>query len=237
MGRHERIIAPMLFMFDCDGVLVDSEIIASEVDAEHLTRLGYPITAAEVTQRFAGLTAVELGRMVESEMGRPLPDDFFIEQKAELDLRLARDLQPVDGVLALTERIAGNRRCICSNSSGERLKMELEKTRLYDFFAPEIFSAGEVGTREPKPSPNVYLHAMKHFGVPAHEALVIEDSVFGVMAAKLSGARVVGFTGGRHTWPGHADKLTEAGAETVIHRFADLPAVAAAFKEWGGLVD
>jgi phosphoglycolate phosphatase-like HAD superfamily hydrolase len=57
------------------------------------------------------------------------------------------------------------------------------------------------------------------------------------MAAKLSGARVVGFTGGRHTWPGHADKLTEAGAETVINRFADLPAVAAAFKEWGGLVD
>lgn len=227
----------MLFMFDCDGVLVDSEIIAAEIDAEHLTRLGYPITPTEVIQRFAGLTVVELGRMVESEMGRPLPADFFTEQKAELDRRLARDLQPVAGVLALTEKIAGSRRCICSNSSGERLKMELEKTRLYDFFAPDIFSAGEVGNREPKPSPNVYLHALNHFGVPAHEAVVIEDSVFGIMAAKLSGARVIGFTGGLHTWPGHADKLTEAGAETVINRMADLPAVVAAFKEWSGLVD
>jgi HAD superfamily hydrolase (TIGR01509 family) len=227
----------MLYMFDCDGVLVDSEIIASEVDAEHLTRLGYPITAAEVTQRFAGLTAVELGRMVESETGRPLPDDFYIEQKAEIDRRLARDLEPVAGILALTEKLDGALRCVCSNSSGQRLKMELEKTRLYDFFAPHIFSAGEVGNKEPKPSPNVYLHAMSHFGVPPREAVVIEDSVFGVMAAKLSGARVVGFTGGRHTWPGHADKLTDAGAETVINRMADLPAVAAAFKEWGGLVD
>lgn len=227
----------MLYMFDCDGVLVDSEIIAAEIDSEHLTRLGYPITPAEVIQRFAGLTVVELGRMVESEMGRPLPDDFFTEQKTELDRRLAHDLQPVAGVLALTEKLVGARRCICSNSSGERLKMELEKTRLYDFFAPNIFAAGEVGTREPKPSPNVYLHAMQHFGVKPGEALVVEDSVFGVMAAKLSGARVVGFTGGLHTWPGHADKLTEAGAETVINRMADLPAVAAAFKEWGGLAD
>ena len=109
------------------------------------------------------------------------------------------------------EKLDGSLRCVCSNSTGERLKMELEKTRLYDFFAPHIFSAGEVGTREPKPSPNVYLHALKQFGVPPREAVVIEDSVFGVIAAKLSGSRVVGFTGGKHTWPGHADKLTEAG--------------------------
>ncbi len=227
----------MLLMFDCDGVLVDSEIIASRVDSEHLTKLGYPIEPEEVTRRFAGLTARELGAMVESEMGRPLPDNFYEEQKAEIDRRLARELEAVAGVAALMEKLDGGQRCICSNSSSERLKMELEKTRLYDFFAPHIFSAPEVGNKEPKPSPNVYLHALKQFGVPPREALVIEDSVFGVIAAKLSGARVVGFTGGKHTWPGHADKLTEAGAETVISRFSDLPKVAEAFMAWDGLVE
>jgi beta-phosphoglucomutase-like phosphatase (HAD superfamily) len=90
-------------------------------------------------------------------------------------------------------------------------------------------------TASPKPAPNVYLHAIAQFGVSPRETIVIEDSVFGVRAAKAAGARVVGFTGGRHSWPGHADRLTEAGAETVIRRFADLPRVAEAFMAWEGL--
>jgi HAD superfamily hydrolase (TIGR01509 family) len=226
----------LLVVFDCDGVLVDSEIIASRVDAEHLTKLGYPITAEEVTQRFAGLTARELGAIVEAELGRPLPDDFYEEQKMEIDRRLARELEAVPGIHEVLDKLDGPR-AVCSNSSSARLKLELEKTRLYDLFAPHIYSAVEVGDHQPKPSPNVYLHAMKQFGASPRESLVIEDSVFGVTAARLSGARVVGFTGGRHTWPGHADKLTEAGAETVIRRFADLPKMAEAFVAWEGLVD
>jgi HAD superfamily hydrolase (TIGR01509 family) len=226
----------MLYVFDCDGVLVDSEIIASQVDAEHLTRLGYPITAEEVTIRFAGLTARELGAIVEVEIGHPLPANFFEEQKTEIDRRLSAGLEAVPGIHEILDRLDGPR-CIGSNSSGERLRLMLEKTRLYDLFAPHIYSAIEVGDRQPKPAPNVYLHAIKQFGVSPRETVIIEDSVFGVRAGKAAGARVVGFTGGAHSWPGHADKLTEAGAETVIRRFVDLPRVAEAFMAWEGLDD
>ena len=158
----------MLYVFDCDGVLVDSEIIASQVDAEHLTRLGYPITAEEVTMRFAGLTARELGAIVEVEIGHPLPANFFEEQKAEIDRRLAAGLEAVPGIHDILDRLEGPR-CIGSNSSGERLRLMLEKTRLYDLFAPHIYSAVEVGDRQPKPAPNVYLHAIKQFGVSPRE--------------------------------------------------------------------
>ena len=224
----------MLFAFDCDGVLVDSEFIASQVDAEILTKLGYPVTAEEVTRRFAGLTSATIFSLIEADLGHPVPPDTHEQQKAELDRRLARDLKAVPGADALLDRIDGPR-CVCSNSSSERLKLTLEKTGLYDRFKPYIFSAIEVGTKEAKPSPNVYAYAAQQFGVDPREMLVLEDSVFGVTAAKAAGARVIGFTGGRHSWVGHADLLTDAGAETVINRLADLPAIAEAVMAWEGL--
>ena len=226
----------MLIAFDCDGVLVDSEIIASHVDAELLTRIGYPITAEEVTRRFAGLTSAAIHALVERETGRPLPDGFLKEQTAELDKRLARDLVAVPGAAEILDRIEGPR-CICSNSSMERLTLELNKVGLLDRFAPYIFSAVEVGDRQPKPSPNVYLHAAREFGIEPREMVVLEDSVFGVRAAKAAGARVIGFTGGSHSWLGHADLLIEAGAETVINRFADLPRIADALMAWEGITE
>ena len=224
----------MLFAFDCDGVLVDSEVIASEVDAQLLTDAGYPITAPEVTQRFAGLTSSLIHDIVEKEIGHALPTGFMDKQKSELDRRLARELKIVPGAEELLDRIEGPR-CICSNSSTERLTIELNKVGLMDRFRPYIFSAVEVGDKQPKPSPNVYLHAARQFETNPREVIVLEDSVFGVAAAKAAGMRVVGFTGGRHTWLGHADLLIEAGAETVIKRFADLPKVAEALMAWEGM--
>ena len=224
----------MLFIFDCDGVLVDSEILAARVDSKLLTKAGYPITPDEMIQRFAGLTAGDFMRIVEEEIGHKLPPGFHDEQRSELDELLARELKAVPGVEEMLERMEGPR-CIGSNSTNARLKMMLTKTGLYDRFRPCIFSAREVGDKQPKPDPNVYSFAIKEFGVDPREALVIEDSIFGVRAAKAAGARVVGFTGGAHSWPGHADMLTEAGAETVINRLRDLPAVAEAFVVWSGV--
>jgi HAD superfamily hydrolase (TIGR01509 family) len=226
----------MLLAFDCDGVLVDSEIIASEVDAEILTRLGYPVTPEDVTRRFTGLTAKSIFELVEADLGHPVPQGVIDEQKLELDRRLKRDLKAVPGAADLLDRIEGQR-CVCSNSTSERLAMSLHKTGLYDRFAPHIFSAVEVGTKEPKPAPNVYLHAAAAFGIHAGEMVVIEDSVFGVTAAKAAGARVVGFAGGRHSWLGHADLLTDAGAGTVIRRLADLPRIADALMAWEGMTE
>jgi HAD superfamily hydrolase (TIGR01509 family) len=224
----------MLLVFDCDGVMVDSEVIAAAVDSELLGEAGYTITPDEVHQRFAGLTSREIAAIVEHEMGRPLPDTFFERARAEIDMRLAADLEPVPGVQETLDRLDGPW-CVCSNSSSERLTISLKKTLLYDRFVPYIFSAVEVGTHEPKPSPNVYRYALAQFRSAPRDALVLEDSVPGVMAARAAGCRVVGFTGGSHTYPGHADRLTEAGAETVIRRLADFPAMVAVMAKWEGL--
>ncbi len=224
----------MLYVFDCDGVIVDSEIIASSVDAELLGEIGYEITAEEVTHRFAGLTSKSIGEIVEAEIGRKLPEDFFKRTKAEIDRRLANELLPVPGIHELLDNLDGPR-CVCSNSSMERLRISLEKTRLWDRFRPYVYSAVEVGDKTPKPSPNVYRFAFQALEVNPREAVVLEDSVFGVTAAKAAGARVIGFTGGKHTWKLHADVLTDAGAETVIHRLADFPATAEALLAWEGL--
>ena len=226
----------MLFMFDCDGVLVDSEIIAAAVDAEHLAKVGFEITPEEVIRRFAGLTSVDIIEIIESEIGRPLSPDYLKGQRAALDIRLQAEIQPVKGVHEMLDMIDGQI-CVCSNSSSERLKMTMTPTRLWDRFRPYIYSAPEVGTRKPKPDPNVYLYAMEQFGADPRESVVVEDSVFGVAAAKRAGARVIGFTGASHAWPGLADMLTEAGAETVVSRLTDVPKVAAAFAMWDGVAD
>jgi HAD superfamily hydrolase (TIGR01509 family) len=226
----------LLIAFDCDGVVVDSEIIAAAVDAEHLTEAGFAITATEVVRRFAGLTSREIAAIVEAETGRPLPAAFFEETRAEIDHRLAAEVQAIPGIHDLLDRLDGPR-CLCSNSANDRLAIMLKKTLLYDRFAPHIFSAIEVGTREPKPSPNVYRYAMEQFRTAPRDTIVLEDSLPGVLAARAAGARVVGFSGGSHTFPGHADILTEAGAETVIRRLRDFPAVVAAMSTWAGTGD
>jgi HAD superfamily hydrolase (TIGR01509 family) len=223
----------MLLVFDCDGVIVDSEIIAAAVDAELLSEDGYEITAAEVNRRFAGMTSREIAAVIQGEIGRPLPDSFFERAKAEIDQRLAAGVQAMAGINEVLDRL-DDPRCLCSNSASERIEISLKKTLLFDRFAPYIFSAVEVGTREPKPSPNVYRYALDQFRAAPREAVVIEDSVPGVIAARAAGTRVVGFTGGSHTFPGHADLLTDAGAETVIRRLADLPAVVEAMRSWEG---
>jgi HAD superfamily hydrolase (TIGR01509 family) len=227
----------MIFVFDCDGVLVDSEIIASTVDAEHLAGIGYKITPEEVSRRFAGLTSRGIGDIVAAEIGRPLPENFFQKTKVDIDRRLATELKEVPGARALLDRLSGERKCVCSNSSMERLRISLQKTGLYDSLSPHIYSAVEVGNKQPKPDPNVYLHAAAALGIDPKQAVVLEDSVFGIGAAKRAGMRVVGFTGGSHSWPGHADLLTEAGAETVINRLTDFPAIAEAVMSWEGLPD
>lgn len=226
----------MLFMFDCDGVLVDSEIIAAVVDADHLAEVGFKITPEEVIRRFAGLTSVDIVAIIEAEIGRPLAPEFLKGQREALDIRLKAEVEPVRGVHEMLDMLDG-RICVCSNSSSERLRMTMGRTKLWDRFKPYIYSAPEVGTKKPKPDPNVYLYALEQFGCDPRESVVVEDSVFGVRAAKAAGARVIGFTGASHAWPGLAELLTEAGAETVVNRLVDVPKVAEAFALWDGVSD
>ncbi len=220
----------MLVIFDCDGVLVDSEMIAAEVNADFLKEYGYEITPREMVTRFVGMAGPQIAAIIEADLGRALPDDFQSKADAEIDRRLAR-VQPVPGVHEMLDLLDAPV-AVGSNSSSARLKISMGATRLYDRFRPYVFSAREVGTLQGKPDPNVYLHAAKTFDMDPKQCFVIEDSPTGVKAGVAAGMRVIGFTGGSHTYLGHADVLTEAGAITAINKLKDVPAIVAALAEW-----
>lgn len=222
-----------LVIFDCDGVLVDSEIIAAEVESALLTEAGYPITPEEMGERFSGLIWRDILFAVEREVSIPLSAALIDKSETLLDARLERDVEAISGVADAVSRISGPR-CICSNSSSHRLAMMLKKVDLYSAFAPHIFSAKDLGPDFAKPKPDIFLHAAKKMGADPKRSLVIEDSVHGIAGARAAGMRVIGFTGASHTYPSHASRLMDAGAETVISRMATLPATVAALAAWDG---
>ena len=220
---------PQLLIFDCDGVLIDSEVIAARVQCEMLLEEGIEFDASELAARFAGLTWPAIVERLSDETGQRFSSAFMARVDEEIDRRLGSEAEEIAGAHEMLDRLE-MQRCICSNSSAARLELELEHVGLWDRFRPYVFSAADVG--KPKPAPDVFLHALKVFEVPAKAAIVIEDSVHGVAAAVAAGCRVVGFTGAGHSYPGHADALTEAGAETVISRLADYPAIVEVFASW-----
>lgn len=222
---------PDLVIFDCDGVLVDSEVIAARVEAELLTEAGYEISGEELSEVYAGLTFKDIMLRIE-EQSQILFQASLIGRAEELvDRRLAAEVRIIEGAREAVAAISG-KRCICSNSTPERLDIMLTKTMLKPLFNGTVFSScGEV-LMKPKPAPDVFLHAATTMKADPANTFVIEDSVHGIAGAKAAGMRVIGFTGAAHTYPGHADVLTEAGAETVIRRWADFSSVLLALSEW-----
>ncbi|WP_019169802.1 HAD family hydrolase [Pseudaminobacter salicylatoxidans] len=222
---------PDLVIFDCDGVLVDSEIIAARVEADLLTAAGFPIEAEELAELYAGLTFKDILLKIEEQSQIPFQATLIDQAEKLVDQRLAAEVRAIEGVHEAVASVTAPR-CICSNSSSERLEMTLRKTRLLPFFSGRIFSSLDTPSKKPKPSPDVFLHAATTLGADPARTFVVEDSVHGVAGARAAGMRVVGFTGASHSYPGHADALTEAGAETVIRRWADFAGVVAALTEW-----
>lgn len=220
-----------LIIFDCDGVLVDSEIIAAQVESRLLTEAGYPISVEEMGERFSGMTWKNILLEVEREASIPISATLLDKSEKLLDARLARDVKVIEGVKFALSRLT-TQRCICSNSSSARLDMMLTKVGLKPYFESHVYSAKELGADRVKPKPDIFLHGAKQFAVSPDRVVVIEDSVHGITGARAAGMRVIGFTGASHSYPSHADKLTDAGAETVISRMQDLPATIAALSEW-----
>ena len=221
----------MLTVFDCDGVLVDSEIISARVDCDLLREYGYEISPEELAHRFAGHATERIFELIFAEMGRALPDGLVGQAEDDTDRRLASEVEAIAGVHEMLDRLEGPR-CICSNSRPERLKLSLTKTDLWDRFRPYVFSARDVGEGRGKPAPDVFLHAAREFGADPAEGIVIEDSVAGVTGGVAAGMRVIGFTGASHTWPEHAEALMDAGATTVIRRLSEVPATIEALRQW-----
>ncbi len=222
---------PDLVIFDCDGVLVDSEIIAARVEAALLTSAGYEISAEEIAESYAGMTFKDIMMRVEEKSHIPLQASLIDRAEELVDRRLRSDVRAIDGVREAVAAVTVPR-CICSNSRSERIEFMLEKVGLLPFFAGRIFSALDLPSKKTKPAPDVFLFAAEKLGANPKNTFVIEDSVHGVAGAAAAGMRVIGFTGASHSYPGHADALTEAGAETVIRRWAELKGVIAALSEW-----
>lgn len=214
--------ASRLVIFDCDGVLVDSELLACEVEARGLTRSGYPITGPEVAARFLGTSARDMQAAVERELGRALPADYAARQAADLAEQFRRALKPVRGIGAVIARVAeaGAAVCVASSSSPGRIALSLGLVGLHDRFAPHIFSSSMV--ERGKPAPDLFLHAADRMAVRSEHCIVVEDSVAGVTAARRAGMRVLGFTGGSHCGPGHAERLSATGADQCCGSAEDL---------------
>ena len=222
---------PDLVIFDCDGVLVDSEVIAARVEAELLTLAGFEITPQEISESYAGLTFKDIMLRIEEKSRIPFQASLIDQAEALTDKRLETELRAIDGVREAILSVTAPR-CVCSNSSWPRLDMMLSRVGLKPFFEGRIFSSLDTPSGRPKPAPDVFLYAAKTLKADPARTFVIEDSVHGIAGAKAAGMRVIGFTGAAHSYPGHADALTDAGAETVIRRWAELKPVLAALSEW-----
>jgi len=182
-----------LVIFDCDGVLVDSERLALKVDVIVLARLGWPLTEAEVIERFVGKSDAHFRHEVEAHLGRRLPDDWEAEFQGLYRRAFEAELGPVDSVVEALDRIA-TPTCVASSGTHDKMQFTLGLTGLYDRFAGRIFSATEV-TRG-KPAPDLFLHVSARMGVPPPACAVVEDSRFGVEAARAAGMRAFAYAGG-----------------------------------------
>jgi HAD superfamily hydrolase (TIGR01509 family) len=209
-----------LIIFDCDGVLVDSEVISCRAHAETLTRHGYPITSEQVFDRFLGRSTRQAHLEVEAELGRSLPDDFNTQLQDELYRSFEATLQAVPHIDQALDAIP-QAVCVASSGSQERMRVSLGCAGLYDRFAPNIFSATQVTYG--KPAPDLFLFAAGQMRTAPERCLVIEDSIPGVTAGVAAGMTVLGFHGGSHCRPGYADTLRAAGAAAIFDDMRELP--------------
>jgi HAD superfamily hydrolase (TIGR01509 family) len=190
------VTRPALVIFDCDGVLVDTERLTVGVEARVLTDLGWPHTAEEVVVRWMGRSSAAQLADLEERLGPVATRSFDERTTAELGDVFERELTAVEGIAHLLDHLdaAGVPTCVASSGTHERMRHTLGLTGLYDRFAGRIYSATEV--EHGKPAPDLFLHAAERMGVEPSACVVVEDSVYGVQAAVAAGMTVHGFAGG-----------------------------------------
>jgi HAD superfamily hydrolase (TIGR01509 family) len=200
-----------LVIFDCDGVLVDSEAISNGVLAELLTAEGLPTTLARARRDYQGLLLAQIVARAEAKLGRSLPADWLARFEVERAEAFRRDLRPVPGAPAAVARVrtAGVRACVASQGRLEKTRLSLELTGLDGLFeSDELFSAYQVARG--KPHPDLFLHAAPVMRIRPEACMVVEDTPSGVMAAVSAGMRAVGYAA-----DGDEQALRVAGAEII----------------------
>jgi HAD superfamily hydrolase (TIGR01509 family) len=209
-----------LIIFDCDGVLVDSEVISCRVHAEVLTRHGYPISVEQVFDRFLGRSSRQAHLEVEAELGRSLPDEYHSQLQDELFASFATTMEAMPHIDQALTAIA-QPVCVASSGSHARMRVSLGRAKLYDTFAPHIFSASQV--QHGKPAPDLFLFAAAQMATSPERCLVIEDSIAGISGALAAGMAVFGFHGGAHCHQGYGETLRAAGAALTFDDMRQLP--------------
>ena len=216
-------LAPDTYMkhiyFDNDGTIVDSEILAVYAMLNRLKPLGFDMDAATYSMRYPGLLEKDILKRIEMEYGIEVPDDFIEHLHRDFNEIFDIQLAVIDGMDHLFRDVKIPKSMV-SNARVVHVERCMHRIGLFEGFEGKIFSAEHVA--RPKPSPDVYLHALAQTGVNAHEAVAIEDSPTGVSAAKAAGIKVIGFLGAAHIADGHEVMLLENGADYIAENASAL---------------
>jgi HAD superfamily hydrolase (TIGR01509 family) len=218
-----------MVIFDCNGVLVDSEPIASAVLAEAFTRAGFPVSADLVARRYHGRRPADVFASIEAAMGRKLPSNFATSVTLETLRRFRANLRALPHVVHALTWVRGPK-AVASSSPLDRIRAGLEVAGVLRFFEARVFSASDVPNG--KPAPDLFRFAAARMQVEPASCIVIEDSVPGVAAAVAAGMTAIGFVGGNQM-PGRlAGELIGAGARTVIADMRALKSTIADIRGW-----
>jgi HAD superfamily hydrolase (TIGR01509 family) len=208
-----------LVIFDCDGVLVDSEPIINQAHAEVLTACGYPITEEILVERFCGMSDPEMLEIIKRDWGSTLPASYAERVGSMIDAGFRQSLAPIEGVAEAVDSLTLPI-CVASSSSLEQIRQKLEITGLLGRFGERLFSATMVARG--KPAPDLFLYAAQHLMTAPDRCLVIEDSPAGIDAALAAGMTAIGFSGGSHCGPEHGARLQKHGAALVMDDMLEL---------------
>jgi HAD superfamily hydrolase (TIGR01509 family) len=214
-------------IFDCDGVLIDSEAVSMATDQKLLASCGVEISIAEMHRRFVGKTFQAMIDEIEAELSVSLPKDLEARKDDLMVAEYRQSLQPVLGVREALDQIFLPK-SIGTNGPRARALLALDVTGIAHHFDGRLTTFEEV--KEGKPAPDVYLLAAKRAGVKPEQCAVIEDSVTGMMAAAAAGCHAVGFTGSNAHRDEHALALSAVGAKHIIHHMAELPKLVSALS-------
>jgi beta-phosphoglucomutase-like phosphatase (HAD superfamily) len=204
-------------IFDCDGVLVDSEVLALEVELAMLAEQGLSFSRDDYVTRFMGLSYEKFHEVIDVEaqerLGRPIPHDFRAELATRLRQTMIARLTEIPGAGAAVAA-TGLLKAVASSSTREGLERKLRQVGLWRHFEPHVYSAEHVANA--KPAPDLFLHAAEQLDVAPADCLVLEDSVNGVIAARAAGMTVWGFLGGGHASDALGERLVGAGAVRLV---------------------
>jgi HAD superfamily hydrolase (TIGR01509 family) len=210
-----------LAIFDLDGVLIDSEAAAANVLSSKLTGAGYPVSVADVVERFIGTDVKTILSSITAEKGIQWHSEFHSELEEDIQHQVYLQLAPTEGIASVLSAMPASAWCIASNSRMERIAKCLDLSGLSARFRPRAFSASMVGSG--KPAPDLFLLAAREFAVEPERCLVVEDTVVGILAGRAAGMKTIGFVGGSHiSTKAQAGRLRDAGAEAIVETAAEL---------------